>query len=115
MTGYQHKTLTASDGGSLRVAFQKIMSRDNSLTSVFIKFETTGAGVANTTYNGGTIAAEAAPPGDMAFVVPVTTADWVLKGYGTIVIRPNGNITYQINYNFPKSVFLFLNATYETH
>lgn len=74
---------------------------------------TTGLGNANTRYNGGSIPAEIAPPGNGAFPAIVTKDNWTLIGIGCVIIETNGAITYQINSSFQKDTYIWLDVSYD--
>ena len=106
-TEYQ---ITPGSGPTIRN--QKIVKQDN-IVYMTAGFVTTGAGAANTKYNLGTIPEGIRPDVDLPIIVPVTDGGWTNKGYATIIIGKNGQMTYQINFTFDKSMYLWLNTSYK--
>lgn len=100
------------NGSSLSIRTQQITKKANQV-NIIASFITSGQGQANILYNGGTIPQEACPNTDMVFIVPVTKNTWNMIGIGTIIIRTNGIIQYQINTSFQAEAYLWLNACYE--
>lgn len=106
-TEYQ---ITPGSGPTIRN--QKIVKQDNTvyMTAGFV---TTGAGGANTKYNLCTIPEDIRPDVDLPIIVPVTDGGWTNKGYATVIIGKNGQITYQMNFTFSKDMYLWLNTSYK--
>lgn len=76
-------------------------------------FVTTGQGGANTRYNLGTIPEDIRPNTDIPLIAPVTDGGWTNKGYATIIIAKNGQLTYQIDFTFAKDMYIWLNVCYK--
>ena len=106
-TEYQ---ITPSGGPTIR---NQRITKQNNTVDVTAGFITTGSGAANTQYNIGTIPEDIRPDGNLVFIAPVTDGGWTNKGYAIIIIKADGQITYQINFAFSKDVYLWLNACYK--